>query len=193
VPPSDLSGQYPFIDSVSGGTDQDNQSFANIDTGTDQFCLAGFVQRIDSDPLPNQQVSFEYRSIGSIKKATEKNVTADFVSVELNLTITQLATPPTTVYDETITTGCTLKGRLRKAGERDRVRLKCDAGENFSAFPNMTNDLLDIIDDAYPKQKHIRIHTEKGRIRFIHNGEPAPEGLVSLTCGPILNGSVALE
>jgi hypothetical protein len=169
---------------VGGNLDEDNQSFLNVDTASGQFCLAGLAQGTDTDPLPNRLVVFQYDSLGTIKKENAKRVTATFVTVNLRLTITENGSTP---YDESILSVCKLKGKLQKAGDQAKARLKCDVGENFSAFPDVA-DFLDTINDAFPKagQKHIKVNTAKGKLRITHNGRPDVGGLVDLTCPPIL-------
>jgi len=174
-----------------------NETLMNIDTGTGGFCLAGFVEGNDATITPNRVVTFTYESLGTIKKATEKTVTGEFVSVDLTLTIEELnADLPNCgevpvgegncEFEQTITTGCKLKGSLRKEGDQGKSRLKCEVGENFSAFglnDPANQEFLEIVTDAFPNRKHIKVNTKKGKIRFTNKGEPAPEGLdVELSC-----------
>jgi hypothetical protein len=185
----DLSGQYAFLDRTRLNLDEGNQTLSNIDTASGRFCLAGLVEGTDASPLPNRQVSFEYRSNGSIEKANAKRVTADFAQVDLTLTIEEGGSP---VFTQTITTGCKLKGRLRKAGDSQKVRLRCDAGEDLAAFglaDGASSALRDSIANAFPKagRKHIKVDVTKGRLRFTHNGEPAPSN-VPVTLGCDLGG-----
>jgi hypothetical protein len=163
--------------------DEDNQTFSNIDTGSGQFCLAGLVRGLDTSPLPNRQVSFEYRSNGSIQSANGTRVAADFAQVQLTLTIQESGG---TVFSQTITPVCKLKGRLRRGGDSQKVRLQCDVGENLSAFglsDAASRPLRNNVENAFPKQSHIKVDVSKGKLRFTHNGAPAPSGVpVSLSC-----------
>jgi hypothetical protein len=163
--------------------DEDNQTFSNVDTASQRFCLAGLVQGLDTSPLPNRQVSFEYRSNGSIKSANGTRVSADFPEVQLTLTIQELGA---TVFSQTITPDCKLKGRLRRAGDSQKVRLQCDVGENLSAFglsDAASRPLRENVANAFPKQSHVKLDVSKGKLRFTHNGEPTPTGVpVSLSC-----------
>jgi hypothetical protein len=128
-------------------------------------------------------VSFEYRSHGSIDKATSKTVKAGFEPVELTLLVEESGA---TIFSETITSACKMKGRLRKGGDSQKVRVKCDVGENLSAFglsDAAGGELRENVEGAFPKQKHVRVDVGKGKLRFTHNGEPAPSGVpVSLGC-----------
>jgi hypothetical protein len=183
-PPGDLSGQYPFVDSVRYRLDQNNQTFANVDTGAGRFCLAGLVQGVDAGgALPSRRISFEYRSNGAIRKASSKTVGAAFDEVELTLTILENGV---SVFSQTITPECKLTGRLRKAGESQKSRLRCDVGEFFSAFglgDPASSGLRDSIERAFPKRSHVKLDVSKGKLRFTHTGTPAPSSVpVSLSC-----------
>jgi hypothetical protein len=135
--------------------------------------------------LPQERVFFEYTALGGIKKESQKQVTpADLAPVALRLVIETVAASPVTLYDQTLTTGCTLKAKLRKAGERAKLRLKCDVGELLSAFPDMTAELREHVQNAFPKQgtKHLKVDTSKGRLRITNNGEAVDSGDVDVSC-----------
>jgi hypothetical protein len=181
--PGDLSGQYPFIDRKNR---ERNQSLLNIDLATNQFCWAGLVEGTDGTTAPNRSVNFQYQSNGAVKKANSKKVDGVFVTVDLNLTIAALTTVPTVEFNETIQADCRFKGSLKKEGTRSRGKLRCDVGRDFAAFGLDTPEnqaLLENVQDAYPKRKGLRVKTDKGRISFKNDGEPAPNGFtVDLTC-----------
>jgi hypothetical protein len=103
--------------------------------------------------------------------------------VDLTLTIEEAGS---TVFSQTITSACKLKGRLRKSGDSQKVRLRCDVGEDLSAFglsDAASRALRDNVTNAFPKQKHIKVDTSKGKVRFTHNGAPAPSNVpISLSC-----------
>jgi hypothetical protein len=172
---------------VSKTLDEHNQSFMDIDTTSGQFCLVGLAQQTDASELPNREVFFQYRSDGAIQKENQKRVTGTFATVDLTLTIEEDGSP---VFGPvTVTSGCRLKGKLQKAGERGKARLKCDVGEDLSAFglnQPENREFLDNVEDAFPKagQKHIKINTSKGKLRITHNGAPDVGGLVTLSCAP---------
>lgn len=183
LPPGDLSGQYPFIDTRNL---ERNQSLLNIDLATNQFCWAGLVEGTDGTTAPNRSVDFQYQSNGTVKKANSKKVDGAFVSVDLNLTIQTLDESMTVEFDQTIQADCRFKGSLRKEGSQSRGKLRCDVGKDFAAFGLNTPenaDLLENVRNAYPKRKGLRVRTDKGKISFKQNGEPAPSGFtVDLTC-----------
>lgn len=160
-----------------------NTSFANIDTSLGQFCLAGRVQEVDTTPaIHDRSVSFSYRSVGTIRKATGEEVRADFVTVSLTLEILRLESgSPVSEYLGTITADCKIAGLLGKGGTRDKASLDCDLAESFSAFPGLTGELIDNIDDAYAKKKRVKATPKNGRFKISHQGVPA-DGGVSLTC-----------
>jgi len=167
---------------VKKALDTDNQSLADIDTSTGQFCLAGLVRGTDTGPLPSREVSFEYRSQGTIKKASANRVTGDFGNVDLTLTIEDLTG---TLFQQTLTSACQLTGKVLKAGEKSKVRVKCELGEFFSAF-GLSAELRNNVSAAFPKDergKHIRLNIEKGKARFFQTGEEAPETVeVEVSC-----------
>jgi glucose/arabinose dehydrogenase len=170
VPSGDLSGQHPFVGESTGAA---NTSFLNLDTSLGQVCLAGQVQEIDELSTPPATVTFSYRSTGTITKATGTKIQADFVSVSLTLDISS-------GYSQTITADCKLKASLRKAGERDSVKLRCELGEDFSAFPDLTAENITSIDNAYARVKKAKATSKNGRLKISHVGEPAED--VGLTC-----------
>ena len=183
LPPGDLSGEYEFLDRVAYNVDGNNQSFLEIDTGSDRFCLAGLVRGTDTDPLHSRFVSFEYRSPGTIKSASPKQVSGTFEGVvELTLTIQEQGS---TVFSATTTSQCKLKAKLRKEGEKSKVRLKCDElGENLASF-GLPPGFEQNVEDALEQVKHAKVDVEKGRFRVTVNGLPPPPSIpVSLSCEP---------
>jgi hypothetical protein len=158
---------------VKKALDTDNQSLANIDTSAGQFCLAGLVRGTDATLFPLRDVSFEYRSQGTIKKASAKRVTGEFGSVDLTLTIEDSSG---TLFQQTLSSACELTGRVLKAGEKSKVRVKCELGELFSAF-GLSEELRGNVRNAFPKgdRKHVRLDIEKGKARFVQTGEEAAE------------------
>jgi hypothetical protein len=183
TPPPTVSGEHAYVDRLKKGTlDTDNQSLANIDTGANQFCLAGLVRGTDTGPLPQREVTFEYRSQGTIKKASENQVTGEFGSVDLTLTIEDFTG---TLFEQTLTSVCEVRGKVFKTGERSKVRVKCELGEFLSAF-GLDLELRNNVSAAFPKDtrgKHIRLNIEKGKVRFFQTGEEAPETVeVDVSC-----------
>jgi hypothetical protein len=169
------------VDRVKYQVDGDNQTFANVDTASDRFCLAGLVRGVDARPLGNREVRFEYRSNGTIKKENPKRVKAAFATVDLTLTIEELGNE---LFQETIVCDGKLDAKLRNAGDSQKVRLKCDAGPDLSFF-RLPVELVDSVSNAFPKQSHIKVDARKGKIRIIHSGAPPPAGTqVSLSCDP---------
>jgi hypothetical protein len=167
---------------VGSTLDDDNQAFMGVDTSSGEVCVTGLVQGVDTQPLPNRRVFFQYQAFGDIKSENEKRVTTmDLVPVSLRLVVEQSGVP---IYDQTISSGCTLKAKLQSAGDKAKLRLKCDVGEDLSAFPGDVDDFLDNIENAFPKQgaKHIKVDTSKGKVRVTHNGEEVPSGLVDVSC-----------
>jgi hypothetical protein len=156
----------------------------NVDTAGNTFCLFGQVIGIDPTTTFNRQVTFTYSSVGSIKKATAKTVTGEFVAVDLTITIDELTNPPTLEFTDTVTTGCKLKGRLKKEGDAAKVTLRCDIGEDLSAFTGLAAEtpedqqaFLENVVDAFPKRKNLKVSVKKGKLSFNHRGEPAGPGV----------------
>jgi hypothetical protein len=167
------------VDKVKLQIDADNQTFSNVDTASDRFCLAGLVRGVDARPSGNREVSFAYRSLGSIRKANLKRVKATFPVVDLTLTIEELGTE---LFSETIVCDGKLDARLRKSGDTQSVRLRCDVGPDLSFF-HLPAELVDSVTNAFPKQGHIKLDAPKGRLRVTHKGEPPPAtASVDLSC-----------
>jgi hypothetical protein len=151
--------------------------------------VAGLAQGLDTSTTPNERVYFEYRALGDIKKESEKQVTPDdLVPVALRLVIETVAATPVTLYDEEITTGCTLKAKLQKSGEKAKLRLKCEVGEFLSGFPfadgSEAATVRGHVTNAFPKQgaKHIKVDTSKGKIRITNNGQAVDSSNVDVSC-----------
>jgi hypothetical protein len=146
----------------------------NIDTAASHFCLAGLVRGTDASVSPPRRVRFEYRSDGSVQKANSNRVTGDFASVDLTLVIEESGVP---VYEAGVTSACTLKGGINKAGERGKGRLNCKLGDGMSDLglerPE-NSEFRSNVETAFPKQKRIKVQVDKGRLRVKHNGEPNP-------------------
>jgi hypothetical protein len=162
------------LDDKSGAK---NTSFMNVDTGLGLVCLAGQVQEFDNTVIPSRSVTFTYRSIGEIRKTTDKKVQADFGSVLLTLEIVMV--PGVQEYQQTITFPCKLRASLQKAGSQDGVKLNCELGDNFAAFSGLTNALIENINHAFGKQKRAKT-TKHGGLKIPHRGVPT-EG-VGLSC-----------
>jgi hypothetical protein len=178
-PRVDLTGQYPFVDHLNLRIDRDNQTFSNVETASDRFCLAGLIRGVDARPDVNREVTFRYESNGTIQQANTKRVKARFPIVDLTLTIEE---PGSTLFEGTLVCDGKLTGRLRNSGESQRVRLRCDVGPDLSFF-RLPAELVDSVTNAFPKQKHIKVDARKGKIRITHTGQPAPPSVpVDLTC-----------
>ena len=185
LPPGDLSGEYQFVDSVKRSIDESNQSFANIDTPSGQFCLAGLVRGTDTTHVPNREVTFEYRSNGTIRNANARNVNADFPGVDLTLTIEDSSG---TLFENTVGSGCKLKGKLKRSGDQDKTRLRCRLNTNLIDL-ELPADLVSTVIGAFPKQKHIKIDALRGKVRVTQRGVPAgPGAALPLDC-PISGGA----
>jgi hypothetical protein len=141
----------------------------NVDTSLGQVCLAGQVQEVDESSNPPATVTFTYSSIGDITKDSAKKVQADFVTVSLTLDISG----PVPAYNETITANCQLKGTLRSAGERDKVKLLCELGEDFSTFPVLTSDQVTSIVNAYTRVKRAKATSKRGKLKIDNFGVPS--------------------
>jgi hypothetical protein len=170
---------------VQRSIDESNQSFANIDTPSGQFCLAGLVRGTDTTHVPNREVSFEYRSSGTIRKADARRVKAEFADVDLTLTI---ADSGGTLFEGTVGSGCKLKGQLNRSGDRMKTRLRCLLNTNLIDL-QLPADLVSTVIGAFPKQNHIKIDANRGKVRVTQRGVPAdPGAALPLDC-PIAGGS----
>jgi hypothetical protein len=175
----------------------------DVDTALSQICVAGAVREIDATVTYNRSVTFSYSSNGSITKASDKKVDADFGSVELTLIITELVPAsdggPVEEYNQTITiptpnipAECKLKASLKQpkgpqSGERalDRVKLDCALGENFSAFPDLTDALIANIQDAFAKRKQVKADPKNGKLKIKTSGSevlPGDASTVDVSC-----------
>jgi hypothetical protein len=167
---------------VKKALDEDNQTFLNIDTSTDQFCIGGLARGVDPDPLPNREVIFEYQSQGSVKKESSKKVIGEFIPVDLTLTIMEVG--GSTLFQNSVTSACQLKGRLLKEGEKGKTKLKCELGDFFSSL-GLTQDLLVNVEGAFPKGEspHVKVNGPKGKLTITNNGEEPPESVeVDASC-----------
>jgi hypothetical protein len=181
--PGDLSGERPYFDTKNTGN---NTALANISIGGSQFCWAGRVRGTDATVTPNRRVTFEYQSNGTVRQASDKKVVGDFPSVDLRLIVQSLDDAGTVLFDDTVTSACSLKASIRKEGDASRGNLRCDLGSSFSVFgldPVADEDVLDSIEAAYPRRKNLKVNVKTGRTRFRHAGVDAPPGNdVNLTC-----------
>ncbi len=141
------------------------------------------VRGIDTTVLPNREVRFEYSSNGSVKQENLKRVNGEFSSVDLTLVIEELGIP---VFTRSVTSACSLKGRINKEGDQGKSRLRCKLGDDMS---DLDLDLpgnaqyRDNVEDAFPKQPHIKVLINSGKLRVNHDGEPAPGGVTIVpTC-----------
>jgi hypothetical protein len=162
---------------------EDNQLLTDIDVGSNRFCLAGAVRGVDSSDLPMREVRFEYDSDGSIKAENLKRVRGEFSSVNLRLVIEELGSP---VYQASVSSACTLKGWINKAGEQGKSRLKCKLGDGMAdlglASPS-NSEFRDNVESAFPKQKNINVDVDKGKLKVNVNGEPAGMGVEIIAVG----------
>ena len=149
----------------------------NVDTGLGQVCLAGQAQEVDEASVFPPTITFSYQSIGTITKADDKDVKADYVSVLLTLDITGDNVTP---VNQTITADCKLDASLRQAGLRDKVRLRCDLGKNFAAFEGLTSANISSIDRAYGNTKRVKANSKNGNFKVTEDGQPTED--VGLTC-----------
>ena len=173
MPSDDLSGDYPFVDGKTGGA---NTSFMEVDTELDKVCVAGQVRRTDDLSSASATVTFTYSSTGDISKDTDKKVKADFGTVTLTLDISGEEVTP---YHQEITPQqCKLKATLLKGGSADKVTLRCDLGENFSAFSDLNPlnpQYLTNIANAYLHEKRVTASPKKGKLGISHIGEPTDQ------------------
>jgi hypothetical protein len=169
----------------------------DVDTSLSQICVAGSVREIDATVTLNRSVTFTYSSNGTITKATDKKVNADdFASVDLTLLIEELVSTadggPVEEYNKTIAADCKLKAGLKQpkgpqSGERalDRVKLDCDLGENFSAFPDLNDQLIANIQDAFAKRKQVKADPKNGKLKIKTSGSevlPGDASTVDVSC-----------
>jgi hypothetical protein len=168
-----------FLDQVKKNADEGNQLVTDVSGSS--FCAAGAAIGEDGTPLPTRQVTFEYRSNGTVKKANSKRVQGEFSSVELTLVIQDLTG---VLYEASTNAGCTLKARVNKGGEQGKSRLKCKRGDDMSALGlNQTanTEFKNNVEAAFPKKsqggsKNVKVKVDKGQLRINVNGEPAPPG-----------------
>jgi len=166
-----VMGPHPFLDKSTGDA---NTSVMNVDTELGQVCLAGQVREVAEGSVFTPDVTFFYTSIGNITKATDQKVEAEFVSVSLTLDISD-SNEAYVPYNQKIVAECTLEARLQKVGIQDRVRLRCDLGENFSAFSGLTSEYIVAIDNAFAKGKRARAKSKNGKLTIKHVGEPTQD------------------
>jgi hypothetical protein len=117
--------------------------------------------------------------------------------VDLTLVITELSPTseggPVEEYNQTIAAECRpLKASLKQpkgpqSGERaqGRVSLRCELGENFSAFPGLTDALVANIQDAFAKRRNVKADPKTGRLRIRTSGsevEPGDATNVDVSC-----------
>lgn len=179
--PSGLSGQYSFLDKATGSA---NTSFMNVDTGLGELCVAGQTAEVANGQSIAPTVTFTYQALGDITDADDKTVKADFLQVLLTLDITgpdpDNSSGTITRFNQTILLECKLDASLRKEGDADKVKLRCELGENFSEFDGLTSGDIVAIDSAYKSAKRAKASSKNGKLKITHEGEPT-EG-VGLTC-----------
>jgi hypothetical protein len=184
------TGENQYLNRIQrGALDDQNQLLTDV-VGSD-FCANGAVVGSDATMNPIRRVRFAYRSDGTVQKENSKSVKGEFNSVDLTLVIEENDTP---VYQQSVTSACSLKARVRKSGERSKARLRCDLGADFSSLGLDTPanaEFLRNVDNAFPKLRGspsnfaqgVNLKTEKGRLRVRHNGELVPEGASVLPLG----------
>jgi hypothetical protein len=179
--PSNLSGQYSFVDRSTGDA---NTSFMNVDTGIGQLCVAGQTSEVATGQSIPPTVTFTYEALGTITEADDEQVRADFLLVDLTLDITapdpDTSGATTNLFHQMISLQCDLNARLRKEGDKDKVRLRCDLGENFSAFTGLSSGNISAINDAYKNAKRAKANSKNGKLRITHDGVPTDD--VGLSC-----------
>jgi hypothetical protein len=153
-----------------------NASFLRIDSDLRQICVTGQVESVDAHSGLDTTVRFSYSSAGAVDKRNGSKVRGEFAAVLLTLDIS--GSEP---YRQTITADCKLKASLLKRGSRDKVRVRCDLGENFSAFPGISVANLRSIDSAYAKEKRARARAKNGKLRISSVGVPS-EAASPATC-----------
>jgi hypothetical protein len=169
-----------FLDQVKKNADEGNQLVTDVSGSS--FCAAGAAIGEDGTPLPTRQVTFEYRSNGTVKKANSKRVQGEFGSVELTLVIEDDVSG--ILYEASTDAGCTLKARINKSGEQGKSRLKCKLGDDMSALglnQAANTEFKNNVEAAFPKKsqggsKNVKVKVDKGQLRIRVNGEPAPPG-----------------
>jgi hypothetical protein len=181
-----LSGDYPFEDNLTGDA---NTSFMSIDTVGGQICVAGQLEGFDRLALPfNRSVFLTYASNGTITKETDQKVIAEFPGTALvTLTIindrSEALGGPVTEYVGQLTANCKLEARLERAGERDKVKLRCDdLGEDLAGFsPSLDSSLVENVSNAFGHGKRARVNTKRGQLKVLTNGDPTDS--VPVSCG----------
>jgi len=137
----------------------------NVDTELGRVCTAGWVRADDGDV----RVVFSYEAIGDIRYATRTKLKARSVSGSLTLEISGGTISP---YEQTIEPNCTVKSKLRGRGARDRVRIVCELGEQFAAFPGLDPQQIASIDAAFTNQQRAWAKSKNGLLRVNHYGVP---------------------
>jgi hypothetical protein len=172
------TGENQFYNRVKKSLDSDNQLVTNVVAS--DFCLAGAISGSDATLVPIRRVSFQYRSDGLVKKGNSKQVTGDFDSVTLTLVIDEDgALDP--VYQQSVTSACSVKGKVTQSGERGKSNLNCKLGVNYESLglaDPMNAEFLQNVDNAFPNRNGngIKVKTKNGRLRVRVRGDPPPEG-----------------
>jgi hypothetical protein len=163
---------FAFEDSTTGSA---NTSFLSVEADATPMCVAGQVQGSSG----NNQVTISYEAQGSVAKMTAKKVRGDdFGTVNVTLVITG----PPALYEETISSPCELRAVATQRRTRSRVRLRCDFGPNYVAFPGLSPAHVTAIDDAFAGEPGVNAHSRSGRLTVIHTGKPA--GQTPVSCSP---------
>lgn len=178
------TGENRYLHRIRKALDPSNQ--LATDVGEGGFCIAGLIRGADATLIPIRRVRFEYGSNGTVKQANSNSVKGDFSIVDLTLVIEEDGTG--VVYQQGVTSACSLNGRVQKSGLRSKAHLKCDLGDDMSALDldqQANAEFLRNVENAFPRRdgNGIKVNTEKGRLRVRHNGSETTSGNdVVLTC-----------
>lgn len=165
--PQDLT--FAFQHNATGSA---NTSFVRVDIDAAPMCVAGQVQGSSG----NNQVTIAYESQGrAVSRLGDKIRGGNFGPVDVTLTISG----PPALYQQTITSDCQLRAAVLKVGPRGRVKLRCDFGPDFSAFPGLSVDQAQLIQDAFERQPGVGANARRGRLSVSHAGQPAGQTPVS--------------
>jgi hypothetical protein len=178
------TGENRYLHRIRKALDANNQ--LATDVGDGGFCIAGLIRGSDARLIPIRRVRFEYDSNGAVANLRPNSVKGEFSSVNLTVVIEEDGTG--VVYQQSVTSACSLNGRVQKSGLRGKANLRCDLGSEMSALGldgPANEQLRDNIENAFPKRdgNGININVEKGKLRVRHNGSQTTSGNdVTLSC-----------
>ncbi len=171
LPGGGLSGQYEFADRRFG---EESTSYLEVDTALGKICVAGEVRGMSG----GTEVTVSYRSTGIVGKASDTKLSALLDRVEIELRISGGGVAP---YALSVEPPCELKVRLVQAGSRDKLSLRCELGDGFSMFPDLSAAHVASIDATFAARSSAKAKSKTGRLEVSHSGVTA-DGAVSVSC-----------